>query len=58
MSDDVVGFVLRRVCAAWSCTIEDLLAPCAERRWNDTATLVGRDGVADLVGGLWLRRPR
>ena len=57
LSDGLWGLLVTRVAAAWSCTVEQVLAPCAARRWNDAGELVGNDGDTDLVGGFRLRRP-
>ncbi|MFI6663072.1 ATP-binding protein [Streptomyces sp. NPDC050523] len=49
------GLFLTRLCDAWSCTIEDLLAPVEQRGWSDVAELED-----EHIGPLWgylLRRP-
>lgn len=52
----IEGELLRNICASWSCDIGDLLAPIAERGWNDFAQL--NDPAIGPVYGYRLRRPR
>ncbi|MGW2743930.1 HD domain-containing protein [Streptomyces sp. NPDC001450] len=55
MSGDLFGLFVRTLCEAWSCNVEALFAPAAERHWSDHAYL---DGAAqDPVWGYLLRRP-
>ena len=56
MSDQVVSLVLRRICAAWSCQPEDLLAPVEHRSWTDYAE-VPLEGELLRVPGYRLNRP-
>lgn len=54
-SDLPEGLVFKLLCEAWSCELEDLLAPVAKRGWNDVANL----GIpeVDPAPVLRLRRP-
>jgi hypothetical protein len=55
-SGAIEGDLLRGICQAWSCEIGDILAPVAERRWNDLVDL--GDPTLEKVFGYRLRRPR
>lgn len=58
ISADTEGLILSEVARAWSCSIENLLAPVAERNWGDRAQLPGLPaGVDDTAWVLRLRRP-
>ena len=52
----LTGVVLRGLCDTWSCTVEDLLAPVAERRWSDSQHLP--DSTFGPIEGHLLRRPK
>lgn len=39
MSGGIAGLVIKHLCQAWSCQPEDIVAPLAERNWNDYAEL-------------------
>ncbi|MFF0789569.1 hypothetical protein [Streptomyces spiralis] len=54
MSGGLDGLLLRALCGAWSCTVEDLLAPIERRHWSDPRTL---DEPVGPVEGYVLRRP-
>jgi hypothetical protein len=54
-SGGLYGLFIRKLCNAWECTVGDVLAPAADRGWNDYGHL-GTDGEA--VPGMDLRRPR
>ncbi|MGW2642950.1 HD domain-containing protein [Streptomyces sp. NPDC001348] len=55
ISGGLDGLFLRAVCRAWSCTVEELLAPIERRNWSDTGHL--DDDSVGPVPGLLLRRP-
>lgn len=55
MSGTTYGLFMRALSEAWSCSIEDLLAPVAQRHWSDVCDL-GDDNVGPVWGYL-LRRP-
>lgn len=55
MSGNLGGLVIERVCQAWSCRPGDLLAPVADRGWDDRVD-PGIPGVAE-VSVLRLERP-
>ncbi|MFE2600008.1 ATP-binding protein [Streptomyces sp. NPDC059396] len=56
MSGSLTGVFLRALCDTWSCTVEDLLAPVAERRWSDSQHLP--DSTFGPIEGHLLRRPQ
>ncbi len=56
-SNGVTGLVLKRIAAAWSCTIKELLGPCEARCWADTATYRTQAGDIYEAEVLLLRRP-
>lgn len=55
LSGGLYGLFLRALCQAWSCTIESLLAPVAQRNWSDALPL--EDEGLGLVSGYALHRP-
>ncbi|WP_406486049.1 ATP-binding protein [Streptomyces phaeochromogenes] len=55
LSGDLSGLFLNALCAAWSCTIEDLLAPVEQRGWSDIAQ--HHDATIEPILGYSLRRP-
>lgn len=55
MSGDLEGSVIRCICAAWGCDVEEVLAPVALRRWDDQAAF--RDRSLHPAFGYRLRRP-
>ncbi|MFF4208763.1 ATP-binding protein [Streptomyces sp. NPDC001796] len=55
MSGGLYGLFMRALCQAWSCTIESLLAPVAQRNWSDTLHL--NDESLGPVAGYLLHRP-
>ena len=56
-SDSVTGFVITRVAAAWSCTVEDLLRPCEDRDWRDVASYETASKGPEETDVLRLERP-
>jgi hypothetical protein len=54
-SGEVDGDFLRNVCRAWSCEIEELLAPIADRHWSDFAYV--DDQSTEPIFGYRLQRP-
>ena len=56
MSGGIWGLFLKEVCRAWSCDIESLVAPLAERRWSDTDHLP--DASLGTIFGMRFNRPR
>ncbi|MDF3142526.1 MULTISPECIES: ATP-binding protein [unclassified Streptomyces] len=55
LSGGLHGLFLRELCQVWSCTIESLLAPVAQRNWSDTLHL--DDESLGPVSGYLLQRP-
>lgn len=55
LSGGLTGLFLRALCQAWSCDIEELLAPVENRHWSDIGYL-GDESLGSVWGYL-LRRP-
>ncbi|MFJ9584122.1 HD domain-containing protein [Streptomyces acidicola] len=55
LSGGLYGRFLQALCQAWSCTIEDLLAPVERRNWSDACYL--DDEALGPVWGYLLHRP-
>ncbi|HEX4791543.1 MAG TPA: hypothetical protein VH372_23975, partial [Actinospica sp.] len=56
LSSEVMGAAIREICAGWSCEIGDVLAPVAQRYWDDELLL--EDTSIAPVGGYRLHRPQ
>lgn len=56
MSGGLSGLVIKHVCRAWSCQPGDILAPVADRNWNDHGELHLREKTVK-ASVLYLQRP-
>ncbi|MEV5991376.1 ATP-binding protein [Streptomyces sp. NPDC052115] len=56
ISSTLTGSFMRMLCTTWSCTLESLLHPIAQRDWSDELQL-GDGGLSSVSGYLLVRPP-